>query len=214
MNFQHWPSPNILALWHLADVNDSSGNSRTLTNNNTVTFGTGKLGNCALFGAYNSNKNLSREAIGVDLSGNASVSGWFMVETAPTTGQSQVIFEWESTTGTARGVYLDYINESGTLKFMLSAGGTLTKYTITLPLNAWMKIDINIGAICYVYLNGVFLFSGSRGTTTTALNYFLISHSTAGYGLKGRADEVVLFTAARSAQDIRRRYAFERGMLV
>ena len=72
-----------------------------------------------------------------------------------------------------------------------------------------LRQQASSGHIAHAYL-----FSGSRGTTTTALNYFSISHGTAGYGLKGKADEVVLFTAARSAQDIRRRYAFEKGMLV
>jgi hypothetical protein len=39
-----------VAFWKLADLTDASGNSRTLTNNNSVTFVAGKIGNA---GSYN-----------------------------------------------------------------------------------------------------------------------------------------------------------------
>jgi hypothetical protein len=38
-----------VAFWKLADLTDASGNGNTLTNNNTVTFAAGKIGNAAVF---------------------------------------------------------------------------------------------------------------------------------------------------------------------
>lgn len=44
----------LKAYYKLSDVNDASGNGHTLTNNNVVTFGAGKIGNCAEFVAASS----------------------------------------------------------------------------------------------------------------------------------------------------------------
>ena len=215
MTFQHWPNPNILALFHLADVNDSSGNSHTLTNNNTVTFGTGKLGNCAQLGASNSNKYLSHaDGLGEDLSGEASASIWAMIQTAPTSGETQDIFFWSSTTGTARSIILLYTNESGTLIMNLLAGGTNNKYTVTLSTNVWYKFDVNISATPELYINGVLVMTGTRGTTAAGVNCLNLGYGYSGYPMKGNVDEAVFFSTTRTAAAIRRRYAFEKGMLV
>ena len=62
---------NLLAFYKLSDTSDSSGNSRTLTNNGGVTFASGKIGNAAVF---DGNNRLSRVSI---LAGNTfSVAGW------------------------------------------------------------------------------------------------------------------------------------------
>jgi hypothetical protein len=52
------PTANTVALWHLEDVNDSSGLGHNLTNVNTVAFNAGIIGNCADFGNANTNKYL------------------------------------------------------------------------------------------------------------------------------------------------------------
>lgn len=49
---------NIRAYYNLNDVNDGSGNSYNLTNYNSVTFTSAKVGNGANFGASNTNKYL------------------------------------------------------------------------------------------------------------------------------------------------------------
>lgn len=49
---------NLTGYWKLEDTSDSSGNSRTLTNENSVTFTTAKILNGANGGATNTNKDL------------------------------------------------------------------------------------------------------------------------------------------------------------
>lgn len=216
MSFVPRAMSGVLALYHLADVNDASGNSHTLTNTGTVTFGPGKLGDCALLGASNSTKYLSHDdGLGEDLSGPAAVSIWFRVLTAPGTDEVQTVFRWGSTTGTARFFLLFYADVSGTKKLrFLPSDATQLDYEVTLSIDRWYKLDINLDSTCNIYLDGNLIISGSRGTTTTAVDRLVLGANTAfSYMLKGDIDEAVFFNAVRSVANIRRRYAFERGLL-
>ncbi len=220
MSFSRWPAPGILALYHLEDVNDSSGNSHTLTNGGTVTFGPGKFSNCALFGDANSSKYLLHsDALGEDLSGEASISIWFLVQTQPASGETQTIVRWASLQGTSRYFNCTYINDSGTKKICIVCSGVsdLINYTIDLTANVWYKLDVNIAATCEAFLNGNSIGSVSRGTSTTSYDLVVIGayySTSANNFFKGNADEAVFFSAVRTAVDIRRRYAFEKGMLM
>lgn len=61
---------NPSAYYKLGDTTDSSGNGLTLNNNNTVTFGAGKINNCASF-VRTSNQTLSRgSATGLQAGGS------------------------------------------------------------------------------------------------------------------------------------------------
>jgi len=214
--FQHWPAANILALYHLADVNDSGGNSHTLTNVGTVTFGAGRIGNCALFGNANSSKYLfNADSLGKDLSGNAGISIWFLLQTLPASGEVQTIVKWASITGTARYLTVTYINDSGTKKIRIKCSaesGNVIDKAIDLVTNVWYKLDLNWAATCEAFLNGSSIGTVSRGTTTISNDFILIGTSASNF-MKGNADEAVFFSDVRTAADIRRRYAFERGML-
>lgn len=70
---QPFPTDGLLAYWPLDDLTDSSGNGRTLTNAGGVTFGTGKIGNGAVFDGGQTSY-LTRYLSG--LSGNFTVSLW------------------------------------------------------------------------------------------------------------------------------------------
>jgi hypothetical protein len=220
MSFGHWPASNILALYRLADVNDASGNSHTLTNVGPVTFGAGKFGNCALFGSANNGKYLLHsDSFGKDLSGEACISVWFLIQTLPTSGEPQYIARWASTNGTSRYFNCIYINDSGTKKLRMECSGYMEclDYTVDLITNIWYKLDFNIAATCEAFLNGASIGTYSRSTATTPYNLVAIGSyysSDAAYFFKGNIDEAIFFNAARTAADIRRRYAFERGMLV
>jgi len=220
MSFEPRAMANVLALYHLADVNDSSGNSHTLTNGGTVTFGLGKLGNCALFGNANSSKYLLHsDGLGKDLSGAASFSVWFVLQTLPASGESQTIIRWGNTTGTPYYFYLNYINDSGTkkLRVVCGEGGAYIDLAINLSVTVWYKADVNIDSTCELFLNGASVGTNARGASGGSYANIAIGArytTLSDQYFKGNIDEAIFFSSARTAADIRRRYAFERGMLM
>jgi len=76
------------AFYRMDDVTDSSGNGLNLTNNGSMTFGAGKIGNCAQFGNSASkwleiaDNPLFRGGTGVSI----SFCGWLFWNSSPTTG--------------------------------------------------------------------------------------------------------------------------------
>lgn len=68
-------SGNMIAYYTASDLLDSTGNARTLTNNNVVTFVAGKVGNAARFAAASS-QYLSRTDAAFAIAGDLSVSCW------------------------------------------------------------------------------------------------------------------------------------------
>src|SRR5436190_21285349 len=51
----------VVAAWKLSDLTDATGRGNTLTNNNSATFNTGKIGNAAYF-TGSSSQYLSRSS--------------------------------------------------------------------------------------------------------------------------------------------------------
>ncbi len=217
---QPWAAPGLAAGYHLADANDFSGNSKTLTNNGSVAFGLGKFGNCAQFGSSNTSKYLSRsDGLGVDLRGAFGVSAWVYLQANPASGKESRVITWLPTTGAGRQFILAYRNTSGTYGILVHVCGTDIVCTYTMSLEKWYKIDVSVesGGSCYIYINGVLIGSGSRGTAEVGINATFIgceTNQTAGYFWSGNIDEVLFFNVHRTSQDIRRAYAFQRGMLI
>ncbi len=214
-----WAIPGLKGGYHLADANDFSGNSKTLTNNGGVTFGLGKFGNCAILGSSNTSKYFSRtDGLGIDLSGACGVSAWIYPQANPASGKDMRLVHWMSTTGTGRALVVGYKNNAGTYGIIVNAGGTDIFATCPLTLGKWHKLDvsINAGGNCYIYINGAIIGSGSRGSTSNATNKFLLgseTNLTSGYFWSGNIDEALMFSVHRTSQEIRRAYAFQRGML-
>jgi hypothetical protein len=66
-----FPSDGLLAFWKLDDLTDASGNGNILTNNNSVTFASGKIGNAA-----NLNNNYLSRSISVTTGNECTISLW------------------------------------------------------------------------------------------------------------------------------------------
>lgn len=217
---QPWAAPGIVAGYHLADANDFSGNSKTLTNNGSVTFGLGKLGDCAQFGSSNSSKYLSRaDGLGVDLSGNHGISVWIRLSANPASTKQCRILDWRSNTGSGRWHTLDYYNNSGTYQLSWYPNTmTAVAFNFTISLNVWHKIDISVsGSYAYLYFDGALIRTESRGTYSQATSKTTIgaeAAATAGFFWFGDIDEYIYYNVHRTSQDIRRAYAFQKGMLI
>lgn len=217
MSLGEFPSgmPSIVALYHLADLNDAVG-GHTMTNNGSATFGPGKLGNGVELGSNNTSKYLSHaDGLGVSLGNNFSVSCIFKLHAAPSSGNYAFLVAWYSTTSPARACLIRYYNNAGTYQLNVSARGAVGTYDITLDLEKFHFLDLSvIDGIAYLYLNGALLTSWSAGTSTTSNDALAIGASSGGSALlSGMVDEVVCFSTGRTAKQVRDRYAQRKGML-
>ncbi len=215
-----WPQSGLLALYHLADVADASGNGYDLSNLGTVTFGPGKFGNCGLFGAANSSKYLRlASGLGIDLStANITMAAWIYVQTQPDTDEDQDFVMWRSNTGSGRYAILRYEDESGVKYLNYNHGNNYARAAVTLDLNRWyFVVGTTSGSTTTLYLDGVALATGTRGTTSNTYAYVTVgaryTTSATAY-FKGNVDEVALFNRAWSAAEVRKWYGWCRGMLI
>ena len=104
---------NIVAYYKLDNVNDSVG-SFNLTNNNTVAFNAGKIGNAGDGSATNTNKSLSiANNLGIT-GGNITISCWVNVTTAPSAAIYAFVDQADVTNDIEYGVV--YRDVAGTKK--------------------------------------------------------------------------------------------------
>lgn len=203
---EFWAQSGIVALWHLSNLSDSSGNGRTLTNNGTVTFESAKFGNGASFGSNNSSKYLSIAAF----SGVAFISGWFYIQK---NNALQTLLQYATTDQR----YIIQIADAGGGNWIFRAycNGNSLSSTITPSINTWYWIALNIGTTCELYVNGVLAASGSKGSETYDYNIAIGAALAPGASqyFSGKADEVMFASSNMSASWIRRWYALSRGLL-
>ena len=214
-----WPAPDIKALYHLADVNDSSGNGYTLTNNGSLPFSVGKFGNCG--GEFAASKYLKVVSpLGINPSTDAySLGAWISITGQPASGAKNCVMSLEKASN--RGAHIFYINDSGTYKLIVSYANeeATLSYTKTLDLSTWYYIIFTGSAAGAgkLYLNGSLVATGSRSTNTgPPADAFTIGggwYTEAKYWY-GYIDEVAVWNVELTAQQVRRLYAFQRGMLI
>jgi hypothetical protein len=70
---------NLQAFYKLSDLSDSSGNNRTLTNNNGVAFSAGKLGNAAVFDGSN---YLYQSFLNAEINESLTILAWVYPESS------------------------------------------------------------------------------------------------------------------------------------
>lgn len=220
---------NLVAYYKLdessGNASDSSGNGYTLTNNNTVSFTTGKISNGADFGASNSSKYFNHASLhGFTSPTQAmSLSVWVKITTAPSSGETQFIvsqFIGETTGGDWK---IGYYNESGTLKIRITndGGGSLA-YSTTLTTGTWYHIvgtfsGSNAAGSTKIYLNGAEVASGNLYGTTNYSAFadsFTIGANRNGSSVffKGLIDEVGQWSRELSSAEITSLYNGGSGL--
>lgn len=210
---QPWAIPGLAAGYHLADVNDFSGNSKTMTNTGSVTFGLGKFGNCATF---SSGKYLQRASPAIDIQTSAiSMFCWANFSSLPGADEWPSLMYWGTSSKRAS---LYYYNQSGTKKLSAYHGGD-NLYAVNLSANVWYHIGMvcsaGAGAAVKLYLNGVPVLAGTKGSGTVDSQYLQLNGwpGQSNY-MSGKIDEALFIAAELSPQAVRRLYAFQRGMLI
>lgn len=212
-----WPfvidiTTNLRAFWRLSDLNDSSGNSQTLTNVGSVQFvSSGRVGNAA---QWNSPKTvtqyLSRTVTGT-WSGDLSVSGWFFP--LPFTNDSFKTLYTFGSSGGAR--LLPYIEQGGNLR-LITNGSVPTQINTAMGFNAWHHIVlVKSGSNVLVYLNGNYVNQVPYTTALSGTMFLGIANDqTGGTGLlyEGRIDAVGVWSRALFASEVSNLYNSGNGL--
>lgn len=155
---------NLQAFYRLSDTTDSSGNSKTLTNNGSVSFSTGKIGNAASFSDSAGGQYLTSPVNGYSANG-MSVSLWFKK-----TGS-------KSTSGLISAVSADrtgwtVIREGGDWFFLAGNGSWSVQTSGLVSTSAsqnWTHLAItDDGSTMKFYVNGSSVATASTPTYASA----------------------------------------------
>jgi hypothetical protein len=194
---------NIKGYWKLDEASgtaaDASGNGNTLTNNNTVTYSTGKINNGAVF---NGTTNFLSLANGSSLvqGGPMSIAGWAKFTTVGSAwgfrNDSNCDFYLNPFSATQAEVR--YRNSSGTAFTFTGVSNydtTFRHYAIT-----WD------GTTAILYVNGSSVNSVAGGANTyftnTAVTFTIGKNEGSGSFMAGTVDEVGLWAQCLSSGDI------------
>jgi hypothetical protein len=210
---------NLVSYYKLDDVTDSAG-ANTLTNNNTVTFASGKIGNAADFGTANTNKSLSVTSdLGIT-GGNCTISGWLKMRTE-IASSLQLLWIQSSTTNNI-AYYIGYDYNGGTRRLLFTrsrlgvAGDTLS-YTITLGTSDYYHIALTYdGSDVTGYVNGasVGTQSSTGNGTTGGSNIFVVGmdRDLVSLPLSAYIDEVGIWSRALTTTEITNLYNNGSGL--
>lgn len=165
---------NTQGYWKLEDLNDSSGNSRTLTNLNTVTFASGRFNNCADFGTANTNKALYVfHDLGVT-GGNITISLWVKMRTEIASGEQCFVVQEDAGTFVRNNIRYQY--NAGTRRLVFgrvktNVGDQNTTYNLTMGTSNWYNIVYTYdGANIRGYVNGALVTSPAAASGNGSIN--------------------------------------------
>lgn len=212
---QYAASAHLYKMESGALTTDSIGTS-TLTNTNSVVSASGGMfGNCADFGAANTNKSLNRNM--TPTANPWTISGWLNITTAITTG-IYTIFARQYYTALQPRIVLQYEYNSGNprLRFRWEPNGktgTNVNYNINLSSGIWWNFMMTYqgnaaGQTFKGYLNGNEIMSATLVSNATAsgtdypLVFGMYCDSTSN-PFKGKMDDIQTTWAYSSAVDAR-----------
>jgi len=175
---------------------DSTGNGYTLTNNNTITYTTGKINNCATLGTGNTNKYFSANVVDPDsYNSGFSISFWLHFNTVPS-GSDNDIFEFQDTSNS--GIFMR-VNSSSSTTFRFGTGNGAdqgqTTYTSSWSSGTWYHIAMVHNATSNTYYvngsqvaqktTGTITLSGNQSTINIGRNTANVNYSNARYDMFG-----------------------------
>jgi len=133
---------NLPVYFHLENTTDSSGNGFTLTNHNTVTFGTGRFTNAADFGSSGTNKALEcTEPFGGAMPSLIDIHFWFKLNSTANFGTPKRFFVLSRSSASGYLIYCEYTIVLGVLNLFCvltnNTPGTATATTTITADTSW-----------------------------------------------------------------------------
>jgi len=212
---EYLPNSNTKLLLHLNGSSaDSSGNNNNGTDTAiTYSQANGKFGQGAGFNGTTSLIYIPSN-LGIAGNGDITMSGWFKLNTEPTSGQVQIFMETASNLTATRYFQIYYTNNGGTIYFNLdsSAPAVPLLYNITLGITNWYHIAVSRNSTtAFLYINGVLVLQGAIGTYASySANEFNIGSALAD-DLKANVDEVIVENRVWTPQQVQKYYTNSKG---
>lgn len=209
---QYRERKGLYALWHLSDVNDSSGNGYTLTNTNTVSFNPGKFGLGADGGSGNTNKRLSTSnTLGINGT-PCTIMGWFKI-----TGSTFPMILAQQTNNTSKTFNRFYMDNSTSAVFQRNKIGSASQdFTASFtPGNNWNHFAYTYdGATVRGYINSSLVGSvtaNGNGVSSSTEGFVIGANESGALVLQGISDEVLVYGRALSEKEIKKYYKWTTG---
>lgn len=207
------PQTSLIALWHMENVNDSSGSGFTLTNTNTVSFNQAKFALGADFGTGDHNRDLRISSnLGLVGTQDMTFSFWMKLNTEIGVG-SYHIFSHETTLTTARYLFFEYQYNGGSRQLSANVAGTTTTYAVTLGTTNWYHITyVRASNVPSIYVNGNLVATGTAGSSTSSDNRVFLGRQTDGNNDAAIIlDEFAVFSKALTLHDLTEYYGTATG---
>ena len=211
---------NLYAYWKFdessGNASDATGNGYTLTNNNTVGFAAGKIGNCADFGTTNTTKYFSNTNVKNPSTYNTglSFSFWVYFNTIPSSDFDVFTTQDTSWSGCFIRVHSAVSTDFRFGNGITSDGGT-TNVTTSFSSGTWYHIVMTHSATANTYyINGsqvaqrtsnVTLSGGGTGLSI-GTNYALVNYAST------RHDETGVWTRELSSAEVTQLYNGGNGL--
>lgn len=198
---------SLVAYWKLDDngsgglsLVDSSGNSHTLTNNGSVTLGTGKIGGCASIAGDNSNSLTvpSLSAIGTE---DFAFSFWFNSSNFDPHGGGYYSTIYES--NYTNGVLIRPKTDGSALQVYVA--GTSNDFTHSLSTSTWYHAVISRSSgVVTCYINGASIGTASLSGNATVSDTSKIGQNNrdGSESFSGLIDEFAIWSRALSSSEI------------
>ena len=194
-------SEDNLAFWRLEDTTDSSPNGNTLTNNNSVQFVAGKIGNCAEFNGTNNFLRLSSFSSSFNASSPYSVSAWHNITTLKD-------FFTLAGCSTAQSLHI-HGNASGALAVNNSqtADISIASFFVT---SEWHHLVVtrNSSGILKVYKDASLVYNAVQGVTYGSVPNIQLGalQGNASFFMSGKLDAVGLWTRELDQTEVNQLY--------
>jgi len=198
------------------NASDSIGNVGTLTNNNTVTYSTGKINNGAVCNGTNQYFNSASVSVTTN---NWSVSVWVYPDDADISNQT--FFSYRPASGNINIIQVEGLSTRALRIIVYGSNGTSFKdyrTSVTISQSQWSLVNITYdGTSLKIYINGTEDTSVTKTQddavtqTLTARVLRLGAETGALNFLSGMIDEFGIWSRALTADEVSQLYGFQAG---
>ena len=204
---------NIQGFWKLNELSgtryDETVNKNNLTDNNTVLYAAGKIGNAADFELTTSEYLSATAVASANLnftSSNFSASFWWKPESLAAGTQPAFLCRGIYN---AEGWYVQFRVDVDYIQVMLNTAATNTSfYSNTGLISAGTLYHIGIvrnGTTGYIYVNGIDRTSSSAtlvNPVTSSESFYMGSYRSTTHYVDGLLDEVIIWNVALTAAEV------------